>query len=510
MPSTNTATSSHPVTIQHAADHAADLADRAQPDPDSGLAGVADLLTAIDRLLAIVVTVLIQADHRTVIATEGLTTASWLRAIARRTGADAGTLLAAADRLADMPATLTAFQTGVISWGTVRGIVAAARSLTSEQRTWLDESLTADADRLARVDGDTIADDAHVLADRARPDLHQARADRAAAQHLVLQPSVDGTGGTIFAALDAESFAAVTAAIDGIARDGTGRRVASNVDALRALARHRVTLTTDTDTDDADGNDPASSGTDDETAAATDHGTTGDSPDTPPRPVRPAPSTARPEVIVVTDIRMLTDPDTDPVGSGVARLLWRHDRPAPRLTRHAARRLACDATWRPVLVDEHGRVLGTAEPYAKVSTALRAALAARDGGCRFPACHAPVEVCDAHHLQHRADGGPTVMSNLALLCSAHHQAVHEGGWHPSLDTATGAMTFTRRHTTLHSHPRLPATPRAADAGPPPTGRPRRRTSRARPPDERPPTERPPHPPPGSPLSHRAPAEPLPF
>jgi hypothetical protein len=26
------------------------------------------------------------------------------------------------------------------------------------------------------------------------------------------------------------------------------------------------------------------------------------------------------------------------------------------------------------------------------------------------------------------DGGPTDLDNLALLCRAHHRAVHEGGW----------------------------------------------------------------------------------
>ena len=29
----------------------------------------------------------------------------------------------------------------------------------------------------------------------------------------------------------------------------------------------------------------------------------------------------------------------------------------------------------------------------------------------------------------RLHGGPTNLTNLALLCRAHHRAVHEGGWH---------------------------------------------------------------------------------
>jgi hypothetical protein len=63
-----------------------------------------------------------------------------------------------------------------------------------------------------------------------------------------------------------------------------------------------------------------------------------------------------------------------------------------------------------------------------VQPAQRAALAVRDAGCVFPGCERPLAWCDGHHLWHWADGGPTDLSNLALLCRAHHRAVHEGGW----------------------------------------------------------------------------------
>jgi hypothetical protein len=62
-----------------------------------------------------------------------------------------------------------------------------------------------------------------------------------------------------------------------------------------------------------------------------------------------------------------------------------------------------------------------------VTAAQRAALAVRDGGCVFPGCDRPVAWCDAHHLRHWLHGGPTDLANLALLCRAHHRAVHEGG-----------------------------------------------------------------------------------
>jgi hypothetical protein len=63
-----------------------------------------------------------------------------------------------------------------------------------------------------------------------------------------------------------------------------------------------------------------------------------------------------------------------------------------------------------------------------VAPAQRNALVVRDGGCAFPGCDRPQSWCEAHHLHHWAHGGPTDLANLALLCWAHHRAVHEGGW----------------------------------------------------------------------------------
>jgi len=63
-----------------------------------------------------------------------------------------------------------------------------------------------------------------------------------------------------------------------------------------------------------------------------------------------------------------------------------------------------------------------------ISPAQRSALAVRDGGCVFPDCDRPLAWCEGHHLVHWADGGPTDLANMALVCRAHHRAVHEGGW----------------------------------------------------------------------------------
>jgi hypothetical protein len=87
-----------------------------------------------------------------------------------------------------------------------------------------------------------------------------------------------------------------------------------------------------------------------------------------------------------------------------------------------------------------------------IQPAQRAALAVRDSGCVFPDCDRPLAWCEGHHLVHWLHGGPTDLANLALLCRAHHRAVHEGGWRLTRDP-DGRFTATPSHRTpRHRHP----------------------------------------------------------
>jgi Domain of unknown function (DUF222)/HNH endonuclease len=83
-----------------------------------------------------------------------------------------------------------------------------------------------------------------------------------------------------------------------------------------------------------------------------------------------------------------------------------------------------------------------------IAPAQRAALAVRDGGCVFPDCDRPLAWCDAHHLWHWVDGGPTDLDNLALVCRAHHRRVHEGGWQLARGP-DGRFTATPGHRRHH-------------------------------------------------------------
>ena len=85
-----------------------------------------------------------------------------------------------------------------------------------------------------------------------------------------------------------------------------------------------------------------------------------------------------------------------------------------------------------------------------VSPAQRSALAVRDGGCVVAGCHRPLAWCEAHHVWHWLDGGSTDLDNLALLCRAHHRAIHDGGWR-LIRGPDGRFTATppyRKHRTL--------------------------------------------------------------
>jgi len=105
-----------------------------------------------------------------------------------------------------------------------------------------------------------------------------------------------------------------------------------------------------------------------------------------------------------------------------------------------SRRLACDAGRVVMRHDEEGRVVEIGARTRTIPPALRRALQHRDHGCRFPGCG--VRFGQGHHLQHWAQGGPTTLSNLALLCRRHHRAVHEEGYQVECGS-DGTLQFRR-------------------------------------------------------------------
>jgi hypothetical protein len=365
----------------------------------------------------------------------GLSVEQFLGLCARRTRGDARGLVKVGAVLATLPVTAGLFADGTLSFSQVREIAGWARMLRVEDRAGLDAQVAGDAAAGVRGDPDWVVDHAGDLVTRVRADLAQRREERAIERSFVaVQPRLDG-GGSGYFELDAVSMATVLEGLDAAAdapglEDADGalparRRGGQLAEALERVAAFYLAHT---------GHpcpDAAPSGEDD-----------GDAGDAAPRCAhRP-----KPTLYGVVDAATLAGLDDHS-----ARLLWRRVGAPPRLTALAAQTLGCDAKIVPVLVDS-GRVLAVGEPTDVVPVHLRRAVIVRDGGCRMPGCRAPAAWCDAHHIVARADHGPTVLTNLVLLCRRCHTRVHRRGWTLTLHD-DARLTVTRGKQSWTSHPR---------------------------------------------------------
>lgn len=134
----------------------------------------------------------------------------------------------------------------------------------------------------------------------------------------------------------------------------------------------------------------------------------------------PANGGVRPQLIVTIDLPTLQQ---ELAKSRPGLLDW-----GGPVTVDSVRRIACDAQVIPVVLSGAGVPLDVGRAAYTVPTGIRRALLARDRGCAFPGCDRPPTWCDAHHITHWADQGPTSLANLVLLCGHHHRTVHHKGW----------------------------------------------------------------------------------
>ena len=133
---------------------------------------------------------------------------------------------------------------------------------------------------------------------------------------------------------------------------------------------------------------------------------------------RPEVAGERPHVSVVVDLDVLTGRS-----GGCCEL----ERTGP-VAVDVARRIACDASVSRIVLGPRSEPLDLGRRTPVVPASLRRAVVVRDSGCRFPRCDRPHGWCDAHHVVNWANGGPTSLSNLLLLCRRHHRLVHQGGF----------------------------------------------------------------------------------
>ncbi|OZE20029.1 HNH endonuclease, partial [Rhodococcus sp. 05-2255-2A2] len=140
--------------------------------------------------------------------------------------------------------------------------------------------------------------------------------------------------------------------------------------------------------------------------------------------------------------RAADESDTDPVtadrgayrdlfgdGTTVGWLPWMGP-----LSRNTSRQLACDCLLTAIVMDETGSPINLARTARTVTAKQRKALIARDHTCAFPGCGKPAAWTEAHHIRHWADGGPTDMNNLVLLCGFHHRLLHHSDWEVFIGT----------------------------------------------------------------------------
>jgi hypothetical protein len=137
------------------------------------------------------------------------------------------------------------------------------------------------------------------------------------------------------------------------------------------------------------------------------------------------------QVVVHVDAQVLADPEQP--GQSVLE-------GGTHVSAETSQRLACDASRVVMRHDGEGRLLEIGARTRTIPPALRRALHHRDQGCRFPGCG--IRFTQGHHLRHWAHGGPTTLSNLALLCRRHHRAVHEEGYQVARGP-DGALQFRR-------------------------------------------------------------------
>jgi hypothetical protein len=367
------------------------------------------ITTALKAADGLIATALDLIDQHEIEPTMGLPSEMFLCLEGRRTGADARMLTNAAATLRGMPFTKAAFERGDLSWAQVRAIIASMRLVDTTGRAAIDELVRSRAACASDADPDELLAcvDDHVAAIRA--DLALAREDRVFERRfLAVQGKLDG-GATLYGETDADSAASILEALDAAADRP------ANAD---------------------DGNDPSRGQQRmDALVAICESSLNGGHSQRP-----------KPRVLATIDV----DAFARAGHSEGARLLWSlAGRPA-RLTTLATESLLCDATVVPVIFNG-ARPAAVGDATTPISSKLRSALNARDGGCRFPGCRAPVSWCDAHHIRARIHDGPTVVDNLLLLCRRCHRRVHRHRWRITMRD-DGTIEFSRRACRYSSTP----------------------------------------------------------
>jgi len=279
--------------------------------------------------------------------------------------------VAFAERLGDLPGTAEALADGAITPQHARAIADASAHTAIEEATLLDAAGTEPADTFAR----TVRD--HVNEKTAGEDLEKRRRRQRARREANIKQESDGMY-TLYGTFDPLAGARIETALATKAKqlwhdeDPKNRATPAQryADALEALiTRHGA-------------------------GAGKAQNTT---------------------LVVVADYDLVSDQLAD------ARLI-----DGTPIAPSELLKVALEADILPALFDTKGQPLWLGHKTRTATVAQRVALAIRDRGCVI--CGAANSYCQAHHVIHWEDGGPTDIDNLCLLCSdCHHKQIHELG-----------------------------------------------------------------------------------
>ncbi len=329
---------------------------------------------------------------------------------------------AALELVEDYPATLEAWEAGVITRGHVVRIVDAGRGLPGEARAEFEAAaiVLCGADTPNRVDSDL-----RVLADRLHPVSFAERHEAAAATRRV----------SVWSRPD--GMAEVQAVVPEVLARGIFDRITQ---AGRQIIDARPKTQAGKDADAAVA---ATRGAGVDAVAVTDaggHDFTGDT-----RTIDQV------RADVFTDILLTGAPHADPVvddrGAGglgairanvqvvvpVQSLLGRDDDAvelagASPIDPATARTLAgCASSLERILTHPIRGTVLEVDRY-EPTPAMRRLLRGRDKHCRFPGCRMPAIRCELDHTVDHALGGATACSNLASLCQRHHSMKQFTPW----------------------------------------------------------------------------------
>jgi Domain of unknown function (DUF222) len=357
----------------------------------------------IDLLTAQVLEVVGAFDASEVWRAEGAASATaWLRQRTRQSRRDASRCAKTARRLRDLPVTAGAYREGSLSGGQVQAIVANLNDETAPLFTEAEDEMVPLLVPLSVPDVSTAM---QTWAQCAKDALQDDEPDltEPPARTLFLSPTLDGRG-ALSGGLDPEARElaevalrrAETPDVEGEPpRSPAQRRADAFVDIMRFFLDHQTAQTG---------------------------------------------GRHRPHLNVFVRYEDLIEGKSGEFADGT------------RVDGATIQRLACDAGYHRVVTQGRSSILDYGTTRRNIPVNLFNALVVRDRGCRFPGCDRPPHWCEAHHIDHWEDDGPTKIGNLVLACSRHHHLLHMPGWHIRLRPDATVEVTTPTGQTLVDRP----------------------------------------------------------